>query len=77
MGRHYYEVQIECYNAKGEVYFTENYRYAKRHSAVQKLSALKRHHPSSEIILIKKSWKPQIDPKNLQQGPNPTEDGCK
>ena len=56
MNSHYYEVQIECYNASGEIYFSENYRYSKRHSALQKLTALKRHHPSSEVVLVKKQW---------------------
>ncbi len=56
MMNHYYEVQVECYNASGQVYFSENYRYSKRQSALQKLTALKRHHPSSEVVLIKKTW---------------------
>jgi hypothetical protein len=56
MINHYYEVQIECYNSKGEIYLAETYRYSKRLSALQKLTALKRRHPSSEILLIRKIW---------------------
>lgn len=64
MINHYYEVQIECYNSKGEIYLAEIYRYSKRLSALQKLSALKRKHPSSEAVLIKKSWaNHKVDPQ--------------
>jgi hypothetical protein len=50
----YFEVRLEGYNAKGEIYLSEIYRYAKRKPALQKLSALKRHHPSSSVILVRK-----------------------
>lgn len=75
MVRIYYEVQIECYNTKGEVYFSENYRYSKRQAAVQKVHALKRRHPSSEILLLKKEWKPRSLNASVSEaaGPEPTE----
>ncbi|MDD5542120.1 MAG: hypothetical protein PHX83_03020 [Acidobacteriia bacterium] len=53
---YYYEVDLKCYNSKGEIYLAAKYRYLKRHAALQKMGALRRHHPKSRVHLQKCPW---------------------
>lgn len=53
---HYYEVRVECFNTKGQIYLAERFRYTNKLSAQNKAASLKRHHPWSRIELVKRKW---------------------